>query len=311
MKITTDREKNKFWEKINFGILKNIDNRKIFTWLVVILMVTFYSVFLFYPLIYGMIGSFHDWNPLIGKFDFVGLKNYIRLFKDKLFLPSLLNTLYFTIAVTTARIIIALAVAAAINSLKKFKDFFRTMYFLPVVVSLFAASLVWKWMYNPLAGIFNQILKLFGLAGLKWLADADLALPSIMLMTLWKDMGYAIVIFLAGLTSIPRTYIEASQIDGASRIKTFWYITLPLLRPTMAFVLIISFISYIQIFIQIYVMTKGGPGYNSSTIIYMIYTKSFQNFQFGYGSAMAVILFLIIFILSIIQLRIMFTTWEY
>jgi len=295
--------------------IKEIDSKKSLIILVVSMVVVYYSIFLFFPLLYGIYGSLHNWDALLNEFDFIGLKNYIRLFNDPMFLPSFRNTFYLTAVVTIAVVIIGLTLAVAINSLNKFKGFYRTIYFLPVIVSLFAMSLVWKWMYDPTAGIFNSILQIIGLPTLRWLRDDLLALPSIMVVTIWKNYGFAMVLFLAGLTGIPKHYIEASQIDGANKIQTFRYITLPLLKPTMAFVVVISLISYLQTFIQVYVMTKHGENQwasdGTSTAVFMIYKQSFIGSQFGYGSAIAVVLFICILVISIIQLRMMRTTWKY
>lgn len=279
--------------------------------IVVSMMIIYFSVFIICPLLLGMYGSLFNWNPLIGQFDFIGFKNYINLFKDKLFLPSLFNTFFFAAVVVIARIIIGLALAVAINSFVRSKSFFRSIYFMPTITSIFAISLVWQWLYDPTIGVYNTILRAIGLPVLRFLNDAKLALPSIMLMTIWKEYGFAMVLFLAGLTNIPKQFIEASYLDGANKIKSFWYITLPLLKPTMTFVAVISMISYLQTFTQIYVMTKGGPGFSTYTIVYMIYREAFMKFQFGYGSAIAVVLFIIIIILSLIQLKLMRTTWRY
>lgn len=301
-------------KKNNFLILKSFDSKKVFIAVGLIVWGTWFSVFVFFPLAYTFVGSFHDWNPNLGIWDFVGFKNFILVFGDKLVLRSFVNTFYFTTGVTIGRILIALLLAVAITSLPRFKNFFRTMYFVPVVCSLFAVSIVWKWMYNPNSGIINVILNFFRLPSLRWLHDPKLSLLSIMLMTIWKDLGYAVVLFLAGLTGIPRIYIEAAEIDGASKIKTFFYITLPLLRHTIVFVVIISLIGYLQTFVQMFVMrltATGGCSDETITVAYKLYQAAFQKFQYGYASAISVLLFIITIALSLIQLRLLRVNWRY
>lgn len=273
--------------------------------------IVFYTIFLIFPILYALVGSFFDWNPLVNKFNFIGSTNYANAMKDPLFWLSMGNTLYFTVVTVLFRTIIALFIAVIINSVTRFKSLFRTIYFMPVITSMVAVSMVWKWMYDPKIGIFNMILQALGMEGLMWLKDANQALPSIMIMTVWKDMGFALVIFMAGLTGIPTTYYEAARIDGAGGWKAFRYITLPLLKPTMLFVLVTAVIGYLQVFTQVFMMTKGGPETASYTIVYHLYYEAFSKYNFGYASAISFLLFVVIVVFSLLQFKMMKSDWGY
>ncbi|MDR1947782.1 MAG: sugar ABC transporter permease [Spirochaetaceae bacterium] len=219
---------------------------------------------------------------------------------------SLFNSIFFTVFVVLARTAIGLVFAVLINSVGYCKSFFRTVYFLPVVTSMVAVSLVWRnLLYNPAFGILNQMLHGLGLPGSNWLKSPDTALLSVMLMTIWKDAGYAVVLYLAGLQNIPEQLLEAATIDGAGRFKSFWHITLPLLGNTTLLVLITSTISYLQVFTQIFIMTdgEGGPGTATHTMVFYLYREAFVKYRFGYASALSVILFVVIMIFSVIQMK--------
>ena len=272
----------------------------------------FYFVFLLFPIVYAFVGSFFHWNPMNGQFDYAGVENYADIFKNELLWKSLFNTIYFTTVVVVLRTVIGLMLAILINSTKRFKSFFRMAYFIPVITSIVAVSLVWKWLYNPAFGAFNFVLALLHLPTLNWLQDPVLALPCIMVATIWKDVGYAIVIFMAGLAGIPNMLYEAAYIDGADKIKSFRHITLPLIRPTTLFVLVTSLISYLQAFTQIFMMTeKGGPGTSCFTMVYLIYNEAFTKYQFGVSSSISFVLFVIILIFSMIQIKVMRSDWGY
>lgn len=290
-------------------MLVNKENRLIL-WITLSSLAVFYGLFLIYPLIHQFIGSFFDWNPLIDKFDYIGLQNYLKLFKEKIFWSSLSNTLFFTVVVLLIRTGAGLGIAVLINNVKFFRTFFRSAYFVPVVTSMVAVALVWKWMYDPSIGVFNAILSAFGFEGLHWLKSSSQVLPSIMLTTIWKDMGFVMVIYLAALSNIPTEFYEAAKIDGATTWNIFWRITLPLIKPATVFVLITGTIGYLQTFIQVYIMTGGGPGMSSYTIVYLIYREAFSKWNFGYASAITQVLFLIILIISLVQFRYMRTYWE-
>lgn len=269
--------------------------------IVVISMVVFFTVFLIIPIVIAFAGSFHEWNPLSGTYNFLGLKNYIDVFSSELFWTSMLNTLLFSVVVIIFRVGLGLAIAYAIYSpLVKYKSFFRAVYYMPVVTPMVAVAFVWKFMYNPQIGTINQ---LFGL-DINWLMNPKTALLAVMIMTIWKDFGYAVVMYIAGLYSLPSEALEAAKVDGASACQTFRYITLPLLKPMTLFVVITSIISYIQAYVQILIMTEGGPGTTTYLASYIIYDEAFVKYNFGYASALSFVLFLITAVFTWLSFRV-------
>ena len=258
--------------------------------IVVTVMVIYFTIFLVVPIGIAFAGSFHEWNPLSGTYNFLGLANYIEVFTSGLFGKSMLNTLIFSVVVIFFRVGLGLAIAYAIYStLVKHKSFFRAVYYMPVVTPMVAVAFVWKFMYNPQIGTINQI---FGL-DVNWLMDPRTALLAVIIMTIWKDFGYAVVMYMAGLYSLPADALEAAKVDGASAWQTFRYITLPLLKPMTLFVVITSIISYIQAYVQILIMTEGGPGTATYLASYIIYDEAFVKYNFGYASALSFVLFVI------------------
>lgn len=283
--------------------------RLIIVWTLGMLFI-FYGVFFVFPVGYALAGSFCDWNPMVGKMNFAGVRNYWTILNSSLFWYSLKNTLYFTIAVVLLRTVFGILLANAVDSAKRFKSLFRTIFFMPVVTSLLAVSLIWVWILEPSSGIFNTVLSNLGLPHLGWLKDKNLALPSIMLMTLWKDTGFAMVLYLAGLSNISSSYYEAADIDGASGWQIFRYIKIPLLQPTTVIVVITGIIGYLQMFAQVFMMTEqAGPENATMTIVYMVYQEAFVNYNFGYASVITFILFVITLVFSMLQLRMSKNDW--
>lgn len=258
--------------------------------IVVAAMVIFFFVFLIVPIGIAFAGSFHEWNPLNKTYKFLGLKNYIEVFSSALFGKSMLNTLVFSVIVIIFRVGLGLGIAYGIySSLVRYKSFFRAVYYMPVVTPMVAVAFVWKFMYNPQIGTINQM---FGL-NINWLMDSKTALLAVMIMTIWKDFGYAVVMFMAGLYSLPSDALEAAKVDGCNAWQTFSYITFPLLKPMTLFVVITSIISYIQAYVQILIMTEGGPGTSTYLASYIIYDEAFVKYNFGYASALSFVLFVI------------------
>ena len=275
--------------------------RRVFISGAVILIVGFYGVFFFYPLFIGVGGSLFKWNPLAGEKLFIGFKNYSRLFQDFSFIIALRNTIIFTFFSVLGKTAIGLLAVVIIQSLGKGTRFFRAVYFLPVITPIVAISIVWKWFYHPRVGLLNAFLSIFGIEAINWLGNPSLVIPSVIVMTIWKDLGYGMIIFIAALINVPASLYEAARIDGVNRFQNFFHITLPSIRQTLIFVVITSLIGDFQAFVQIFVMTKGGPGNASSVISYLIYKRAFQDFQFGYASAISVILFFIIMSVTFLQ----------
>lgn len=262
-------------------------------------------VFVAGPVLAGLVLSFMEWD-LLSTPIWVGLDNYIKMFtKDNLFWKSLWNSIYYSILTIPVGIGISLILAILVNRDMPGINFFKSALFLPVVSAITAIALVWKWLYNPEFGIFNYILELLGLPPLDWLNDPRLAMPSIALMSIWKNMGYNMVILLAGLKGIPRQLYEASAIDGASGWTTFRYITVPLLTPVLFFVFVTSTIGSLQVFGEVYVMTEGGPANATMVYNYLLYQNAFVWFKMGYASALGYFLFLLILLLTLGQLRFM------
>ncbi len=269
--------------------------------IVVTVMVIYFTIFLVVPIGIAFAGSFHEWNPLSGTYNFLGLANYIEVFTSGLFGKSMLNTLIFSVVVIFFRVGLGLAIAYAIYStLVKHKSFFRAVYYMPVVTPMVAVAFVWKFMYNPQIGTINQI---FGL-DVNWLMNPKTALLAVMIMTIWKDFGYAVVMYMAGLYSLPADALEAAKVDGASAWQTFRYITLPLLKPMTLFVVITSIISYIQAYVQILIMTEGGPGTATYLASYIIYDEAFVKYNFGYASALSFVLFVITAVFTWLSFRV-------
>lgn len=235
---------------------------------------------------------------------FVGFDNYIDLFQNGEFGHALLNSVYFTLGTVPLGAFLALLVAILLNQKVRGQSLYRSAFFIPCIVSYVAIAMVWQWMYNQDYGLINSVLGALGLPQPGWLATEELAMPSVIIMTIWKGLGYNGVILLAGLQGISPSLYEAAEIDGANAFQRFTRITLPMIRPTMMFVLLTSMIGALQAFDQIYIMTSGGPGRATEVVCYLIYMNAFQYFKQGYASAMAYILFIIIFVASIIQLKV-------
>ncbi len=279
-------------------------------------------VFKVLPIIFAFRLSFYDWG-IAGIKGFVGLKNYYYLMKDPFFWQSVINTIYYTIFAVPLNITISLFIAYLLNRGIKALGLLRTIYFLPVITSIVAVSVVWKWLYDPNRGLFNYFLTLVGLHPLKWLEEPrgifemilgtnlpyilkgpSLALFSLVLMSVWKSLGYNVVIFLAGLKNIPDVYYEAAKIDGAGMWQTFRNVTIPLLSPTTFYVMIMSTIISFQVFAPVWTMTgppPGGPLGTTSVIVYYLYQKGFEEYQVGYGSAIAFVFFLMILAITLFQ----------
>lgn len=259
------------------------------------------GIFVFGPVIYAFFLGFNRWD-LITPPVWVGWDNYKDFINSSLFWKVIGNTLYFTLVSVFLGVIVSLGLAMIVNQKIKVVSFFRSVYFLPVISSMVAVSLVWKWLYNAQFGLINYFLKFLGIAGPNWLNSSLWAMPAIIIMSVWKMTGYNMIVLLAGLQNIPRELYEVASIDGASRWRQFWNITLPLLSPALFFALIILFISSFQVFEQTYVMTGGGPHYATLTLPLYIYQTSFLWFKIGYGAALSFVFFLIILAVILIQL---------
>lgn len=263
-----------------------------------------FAVFIFWPVVHSLYLSFFKYNIVtITSPQFVGLRNYLYLLKDEVFWISCKNTLFFVIGTVPVKMFLGLLAAMLLNRKDlKFKAFYRTCFYIPVVVSMVAISIVWMLLFNPGPnGVVNILLSKFGIQPLGWIADSKLAQPTVMLLVIWKDLGYIMVIYLAGLMAIPDEIYEAVALDPVSSWQKFWHITWPLLKPTTIFILITQVIDSFQVFTPIYVMTEGGPGYSSTTIVNYLYDKGFREYEMGIACAVAYLLFVVLLVLTILQ----------
>jgi multiple sugar transport system permease protein len=246
--------------------------------------------------------SFTSWD-LLSPPRWVGLENYQELANDRLFWIALKNTLYFTGVSVPVTLVLALGLAALMNRKIRGIQVLRAIYFFPVTASIVAVSLLWAWMYTPDFGIINYLLSFLGIPKINWLVDPRMAMPSVIIMSVWRGLGFNIVVFLAGLQSIPRDLYEAADLDGATGWQQFWQLTVPLLTPTIFFATIMAIISSFQVFEQTYIMTQGGPGNATLTLVYQIFLNGFTYLRMGYASALSFVLFAILFVITIVQVN--------
>ncbi len=265
-------------------------------------------VFFFVPALAAFVLSFTDFDIYsLSNFQyarFVGLKNYLQLLKDLLFWKAMANTFYYVLIGGPLSIAASLGTALLINSkLGRFRNFFQTVYFAPVVTTLVAVAVVWRFIYHPRFGLLNYALSFFGVDPVDWLGDPLWAMPAIILMSIWKGFGYNMIIFVAGLQNIPTQLYEAARMDGANAWQQFKSITLPMLAPTTIFVSIIAMIGNFQLFTEPYVMTQGGPVNSTLSIVLLMYQQGFRWWNLGYSAAIAFVLFGVILLGSLIQSR--------
>lgn len=260
-------------------------------------------VFVFIPIIYAFFISLHSWNGL-SEMKFLGFDNYLKMTKDRMFIKSVVVTVKYALMYVPAVFILGLLLANLLNALHgKLQSFFRTSFFLPYAISTVIAGIVWSFMYNPMNGFLNQIILMAGGEKQRFLASPTQALPSVVVVGVWLVLGYNTMLFLAAIKDIPRSYYEAAEIDGASPVQKFFKITVPLIKDTSVFVLVMCIIGSFQAFDQINVMTAGGPANATTTAVLYIYRQAFTTFEMGYSSALAFVLFLIIMVLTLIQMK--------
>lgn len=265
-------------------------------------------LFFFFPVLVAFLMSFTDFDIYslgnLNNMRFVGLKNYYNLLNNEMFWTSLKNTFYFVIVGGPLSVATSLGAALLLNSkMIKYKSIFRLVYFLPVVTTLVAVSIVWRYIYHPRFGLLNYILSFFGVGQIDWLGDPTFSMPAIILLAVWKNFGYNMIIFIAGLQNIPEELYEAASIEGATEWQKFKSITLPMLAPTSLFIGVITMIGYFQLFAEPYVMTQGGPLNSTLSIVLYMYQEGFRWWNIGYSTAIAFLLFMIILIGTAIQFK--------
>lgn len=274
-------------------------------WLVVFLAPALvgFVTFTLYPTIASLYLSFTSWD-LLSPVKWLGLDNYVAMASDPTAIKVFVNTIYFTVVTVPALLVIPLFMAMALNQPIRGIRFFRAAYFLPVISSMVAMSMVWQWMFNADFGLVNWVLSLVGVHGPNWLTSQQWAMPAVMIVSIWKSLGYNMMLFLAGLQGIPESHHEAAKLDGASWGQRLWYITIPALRPTTLFVTVITIIGSFQVFDQVMVMTGGGPARSSSVLVHYIYETGFKFYDMGYASALGWALTILVLILTLLQFRI-------
>jgi len=262
-----------------------------------------FSVFVLFPVFFSFFLSFQLWNMFSSEHTFVGLDNYRRVLTNPEFWSVLSNTFVYTLGTIPLNMSLALLVAALLNKKIAGKRWLRTAFFAPVIMSSVAAAVIWRWVYEPNFGLLNWFLGLFGVPAINWLNDPSAAMFALIVMGVWKTFGVNMVLFSAGLQGIPDHYYEAASIDGAGAWRKFWSITLPLLSPTTFFILVMSVIGSFQVFDTVYVLTSGGPLGSTKVLVFYLYEQAFKFFEMGYASAVAYLLFAIIFVLTLLQVK--------
>ena len=266
------------------------------------------AAFFFVPVVASVLLSVTDFDiyavASFANLRFIGYDNYAHLLRDPLFWVALKNTAYFVFIAGPLSIGVSLAAAVLLSAkLVRFKAVFRTIFFLPVITTLVAVAVVWRYVYHPRFGLLNYGVSFVGIGPIDWLGDPAWAMPAIILLAVWKNFGFNMVIFVAGLQSIPGRLYEVASLDGAGTRRQFWHVTLPMLAPTFAFVTIITLIGYFQLFAEPYVMTQGGPGQSTLSVVLLMYQEGFRWWNMGYAAAVAFVLFVIILALTLVSLR--------
>lgn len=268
-------------------------------------------IFSFLPIAEAFELSFYEAPLLSQQRDFAGLENYTTALNDAVFRRAILNTILYAVAVVVFQVVLALLLATLINNYFPGVGLFRSAYFLPVVTSLVVVSTVWKIMYHADNGLINSLLRTLSLPPQQWLTSPDLALWSIVIIGVWKEVGFSMLVLLGGLQSISADLYESASIDGASGWTAFWRITLPLLRRALLFVVVYSTINAFKIFIPIYVITDGGPSDSTQTMVFYVFQTAFRYFKLGYASALSFLLLILVLLLTAIQFRLLRSDVEY
>jgi multiple sugar transport system permease protein len=269
------------------------------------------GVFKLYPILEGLRLSFYDVRPIARTQEFVGLANFLELVRDPVILRATWNTLLFNLVVTPSQIVLALGLAVLVNRKGRVVQAFRSVFFMPAVISLVVASIVWKLMYAPDSGLINGLLIAVGIPAQTFLTSQAQAMASVMAMVVWKGVGYWMVILLAGLKDIPEGIQEAAIVDGAGPSRRFFSITLPLLSPTLLFVVVADTVINFLLFVPVYVMTQGGPSEATTLLMFEVYRNAFVYTRFGYAAAISTALLLVIALAVSIQMRFLRVEFDY
>ena len=279
--------------------------RTLHAYLFIAPVVLLFGLFRVIPSIQTLLYSFYRVELLRHQFTFIGLENFRAMLTDDIFQRATANTLIYVATIVPISAALGLLLAVLFNVQFRLKEILKAIYFSPMVTSTVAAAMVWWWLYNPQFGLFNVLLRLVHIPDQPWLMSSRMALPSIIIFSIWKTLGYNMIIYLAGLQAIPQQFYEAATIDGASPVKRFWRISVPLLAPTTTFILIYNSILAFQVFDQIFVLTGGGPANATNVVVLELYRQAYKRFNFGYASAEAMVLF--VFILGVTVLQYVYT----
>ena len=260
-------------------------------------------VFVFIPLIVAFAFSVFKFDMMFNNFEFIKLENYVKLFSDTRFFNALWNTIYYTMLTVPLQIGLALLTAVLIKKRSRFNEFCKSVFFIPAICSMTVVSIVWSFLINKDVGVFSYWIGQLGFETIDLLNSPTWAMPTVILVGVWKNLGFNMVILLAGLNGIDESFYEAANIDGATNAQKLWKITIPMLMPTLSFAIVNSIIGSFQVFDQVYIMTKGGPLFKTQTLVQLIYDTAFSSFDMGYASTIAVALFIITFTVSIFTFR--------
>lgn len=269
------------------------------------------GLFKLYPIVAGLWTSFYEVRPIARTQEFIGMANFIELVRDPVILHATWNTLLFNLVVTPAQVVLALGLAVLVNRRAPGIQVFRSIFFMPAVISLVVASIIWKLMYAPDNGIINGLLGVVGIARQPFLSNVSQAMPALMGMVVWKGMGYWMVILFAGLKEIPESVLEAATVDGATPTRRFFAITLPLMSPVLTFVVVADTVINFLLFVPVYVMTQGGPAEVTTLLMFEVYRNAFVYTRFGYAAAISIALLVVIAVAVSIQMRFLRVEFEY
>ncbi|MBC7234905.1 MAG: sugar ABC transporter permease [Chloroflexi bacterium] len=292
--------RKRFWETRSF-------QNALTGWLFATPILLFFVIWVFGPILASLTMLFFDWNGFgpLAMARFVGIGNIRELMSDDRFMGAFVNTFKYAVITVVARNVFGLLLAMALHNVTRFVGFVRAIYYMPVILPGTAMSLLWGLMYQNRYGIFNQVLIKVGLPRVAWLTDPRWAMISIAIMVIWKGVGWNMVIYLAGLKAIPEVYYEAARIDGANAWHQFARITMPMLRPTLLFTLVMSVIGSLQVFGPVFILTQGGPANKTNVVVYNMYLTAFENMRFSYATSQAVALFVVILIITLLQMTLL------
>lgn len=286
--------------------------RIMWAYIFLLIPLVFFLYIRIYPTIFAFQMSFYAWNPLAAEQRYLGVENYNLLFSElnnpsSVTRAAFLNTARYVILGVPTQLILALLIALMLNEIRFMSGFYRVMFFLPFVTSTIAIAWVFRWLYQPRIGLINVALQAFSLPQQPFLRSPDQALYSILAVVIWQGLGFAVIIFLAGLKNIPRVYYEAAEVDGASRWQSFWNITFPLLNPSIVYLVVLQTIGFLRMFAEVLAMSQqgdGGPLNSTTTVVLRVYREAFQRLNMGYASTLTVVLFIIILVITVVQLRV-------